>query len=255
MKPPIRIVIPFRPFEPESDLHKSLADFDWIAALRHVIHSARESCQCDVHVLTDIDTDLGDLPALKYATTQRRLMLWTLDVCARYLESRDCDRDTIMLDVDQLIFDDLALVFDRKADLGVLVRVDEKHAAVEGGQPLLNGVQFWRGKAKKRLAQFYRKALDRALALPESRIVWGADSDAVRALVEPIALGVHMRGAVRVQMLEASSVLEAFTDVHQDALNAGTAPRPSRPVLDFRWKRKPAMPHVFDAAFVKGART
>lgn len=249
---PIRIVVPFRPFSPESELHKSLDGFDWIEALRMLVHSASVACKCEVHAITDVDTDLP-VPTLKYATTQRRLMLWTLEVCAAYLESADCDADTIMLDVDQLIFGDLSKVFDRGADMGVLVRASEKHTQTDSGQPLLNGVQFWRGKRRKHIARFYRRALAIAQQLPEERIVWGADTDAVRQLIEPVQLGIVERSGLRVQMVDANAVLESFSTPHQQAIEEGRAPWPTRPVLDFRWKRKPWMPKAYKATMLAGA--
>lgn len=249
---PLRIVVPFRPFPPESDLHKEVADFDWLEALRMVVHSARLSCQCEVVAITDVDTALP-VPALKYDTTQRRLMLWTLEICAAYLESADCDRDTVMLDVDQLIFGDLATVFDRKADFGVLVRPDAKYSTANGGLPLLNGVQYWRGKARKPLAAMFRRALAYAQQLPDARIVWGADTDAVLAQIEPIELGVHPRGELRVQMVDSIGVLEAFSSQHVDRLHEGLPPWPRVPVLDFRYTRKKYMASAYRATILEGA--
>lgn len=250
---PLRIVLPFRPFEPESELHKSVADFDWLQALRMAVHAAKVSCHCDVVAITDVDTDLP-VPALKYETRERRLMLWTLEVCAAYLESDDCDRDTVMLDVDQLVCANLAEVFDRKgAELGLVIRPGEKHAVENGGQPLLNGVQYWRGKSKKRIAEVFRRALATAKALPEDRITWGADTDALRMQVEPLELGITTRGRLRVQMLDSDAVIETFSSVHQDRIDQGAQPWPGRPVLDFRWTRKPAMPICYRAMFLEGA--
>lgn len=249
---PLRIVFPFRPFPAESELHQSLATFDWIEALRMAVHSAKVSCHCDVVAITDVDTELP-VPALKYATTERRLMLWALEVCAAYLESSDCDRDTIMLDVDQLICGDLARVFERTADLGLLIRPNDKHAVENGGQPLLNGVQYWRGKARKRVAQVFRRAIATAKQLSEDRIAWGADTDALRMQVEPLELGTVTRGPLRVQLLDSDKVIETFSTQHQDRLNEGRQPWPSRPVLDFRWVRKPHLPVCYRALFLDGA--
>ncbi|HEX7770334.1 MAG TPA: hypothetical protein VF422_09955 [Dokdonella sp.] len=215
-------------------------------------HSAAVACHCDVHAITDVDTELP-IPSLQYETTERRLMLWTLEACLRYIESDDFDRDTIMLDVDQLIYGDLSHVFNRKADLSVLVRATAKHMEQDGGQPLLNGVQFWRAKAKKRLIPFYQQALDIARTLPEDRIVWGADTDAVRRLIEPIELGNVARAGLHLEMVDAERVIETFSDRHAEALAEGRSPWPARPVLDFRWMRKPNMPAVYRATFAQGA--
>jgi len=250
----IRLVAPFRPFPPESDLHREMASFDWLQALRMMVHSATLSHHgSPVHALTDVDTDLP-VPALKYHTSHRRLMLWTLEVCLAYLRSEDFDRDTVMLDVDQLIFQDLSPFFgESRADIGVLVRPGEKHVNTESGQPVLNGVQFWRHKSRKRLVEFYRDALWIADRLPEDRLVWGADTDAVRQLISPIAEGVRLRGHFRVHMINSEEVIETFSSGHADRLAAGDAPWPSRPVLDFRFTRKPHMPAVYRATIGAGA--
>lgn len=249
MKGPIRIVAPFRPFPAESELHKGLADFDWTEALRMLVHTAKVYGKTeDVQAITDVDTDLP-VPALKYETKHRRLMLWTLEACLRYIESPDFDRNTVMLDVDQLVFGDFTRYFAKGADIGLLVRTDEKHTASDQGQPLLNGVQFWRAKSKKRLAEFYRRALEIAEQLPEDRIVWGADTDAVRQLIEPIEAGIVARSGLMVNMIEASDVIETFAERHAGAIAQGAVPWTGfgRPILDFRWNRKPNMPAAYNA--------
>lgn len=250
----VRLVAPFRPFPPESALHHEMASFDWLEALRMLIHSASLAHRGrPVHALTDVDTDLP-VPALKYETNHRRLMLWTLEVCLAYLRSDDFDRDTIMLDVDQLIYGDLSGFFgESKADIGLLVRSASKHARTEQGQPLLNGVQFWRYKSRKRLVHFFRDALNIAQRLPEDRVVWGADTDAVRQLIEPIDEGTVRRGPFRVNMIDASDVLETFSSSQADRLAAGNPQWPTRPVLDFRFTRKPFMPLVYRATIGAGA--
>lgn len=255
MKRPIRIVIPFRPFKAESDLHKSLPDFDWIEALRMLMHTAElHHGHCEVRAITDVDTDLP-VKSLRYATTRRRLMLWTLEACLRYLESSDFDRNTVMLDVDQLVYGKLDAIFNRAADFGVLVRPSPKHLTSENGQPFLNGVQFWRAKSQAQLVAFYTRALAIAEGLPDDRIVWGADQDAVRALIEPIEEGIVMRSGLTVHMVNAETVIETFSTGHQIALAEGRRPSPTkdRPILDFRWTRKPFMPMVYRAAFLEGA--
>ena len=252
MKLGIRVVAPFRPFPPESALHKDLADFDWLQALRMMVHSAQLACRCPVHAITDVDTDLP-VPSLQYVSTRRRLMLWTLEACALYLESPDFDRDTVMLDVDQLVYRDLAPFFKKGVDLSVLVRPDDKHLVADGGQPLLNGVQFWRHKAKPRLAAFYRRALEVAEGLSEDRLAWGADTDAVRDLLAPLEVGIVTRQGLTVDMFDASTILETFNSGHAQVLEKGIGPWPRRPVFDFRWTRKLAMPGVYRATIGRGA--
>lgn len=247
----IRIVAPFRPFPPESDLHKGLADFDWIDAIRMMRHSAELACHCPVHVITDVDTDLP-VPTLKYHTTHRRLMLWYIEVAIRYMESPDFDRDTVMVDSDQLIYRNLAPWFTPGVDLGVLIRPTPKHTVM--GQPVLNGVQFLAVKGRDRLLAFYRQMLDLAQTLPEESLVWGADTEALRLMLEPLELGLHDRAGARVHMIDFSSVLEAMSTQQIQWLSEGRMPRPSRSVLDFRFKRKPLMRPVYEATIQHAAQ-
>ena len=93
-------------------------------------------------------------------------MLWTLEVCLAYLSSTDFNRDTVMLDCDQLVFKDLRPFFAPGADLGLLVRPTPKHR--DSWKQLLNGVQFWPLRGKARLIPFYEEALARAARLPEA---------------------------------------------------------------------------------------
>jgi hypothetical protein len=248
----IRVVAPFRPFPPESGHHLSLQDFDWMEALQMMAHSAAISCRCPVHAITDVDTELP-IASLRYETKERRLMLWTLEACIRYLQSNDFDRDTVMLDVDQLIYRDLAPFFHKRVDLGVLIRPQEKHAKT-GAQPMLNGVQFWRRESQTALVKFYKKALDLAKTLPEERIVWGADTDALLMLLQPLDVTAKDRSGVTVRMFDSSLVLESFsTPVHQAMMERGEPPWPEKAVLDFRSQRKRAMPKVYRATYGAGA--
>ena len=246
MTPGLRIVAPFRPCPPESELHRQLAadGFDWLEALRMCTHSARLACGCPVHALTDLETTLP-VETLHVPTTERRLMLWTLDACAAFLASQAFDRDTVMLDVDQLVYGNLARYFTPGVNLGVLVRTTAKHAE---GQPLLNGVQFWHRRNRSPLVRFYREALALARTLPEDRLVWGADTDAVRQLLEPITLGIHERAGLVVEMIDAEQVLETYNNRLEWTVSQGLPVVPIRPVVDFRWFRKPAMAALYRAS-------
>jgi hypothetical protein len=242
----IRIVAPFRPFPPEATHHHQLAAFDWIAAIRMMTASAERACHCPVHVITDHDTALP-VPTLQYATTHRRLMLWYLEIAVRYLESADFDRDTVMLDADQLIYHDLARWFLPTADLGVLVRWPRP-----AGLPLLNGVQWWALRGKDRLAAFYRRVLAVAETLPEEKLRWGADTIALAQLLEPLTPGLHPRAGLSVAMIDSRQVLQAFTRDQIRWLAEGRLPWPTWAVLDFRNRRKTHMQAVYDATL--GAR-
>lgn len=239
----LRIVAPFRPFQPESVWHQHTHAFDWIDAIRMMRDSAIRVCRCPVHVLTDVDTVLP-VETLQYVTTERRLMLWTLEVCLRYLDSDDFDRDTVMLDCDQLVFHDLSRWFTPRVDLGLLVRSEPKYA-VEF--PLLNGVQFWARRGKDKLVAFFQRALDLARTLPEPLLVWGADTEAIQRLIAPIEVGIHRRAGLRVRLIESSDVLETFSSHQIQALHDGALPRPVRAVCDFRALRKRYMRPVYEA--------
>lgn len=240
-----RVVAPFMPLPTEGGTHQLLEreGFDWHAAIAMMVETAKEACHCPVHILTDVDTPLA-VPALRYRTTSRRLMVWSLEVCLRYLQSRAFDRDTVMLDCDQLIFGDLRKWFTPGVDLGVLVRPHGKHIEA-GGEPLLNGVQFWHRAGRDRLIPFYSACLAIAQQLPEHRIEWGGDTDALRALIEPIELGVQERSSLTVQMWPASEVLESWSSMHTAMLEAGEVPFVRHAVLDFRSLRKRYMAAMF----------
>ncbi len=253
----IRLVAPFRPFIPEGDFHKSLTDFDWIAAIRMLQHSAQIACHdCPVHVLTDVDTELP-LPTLRYVTTERRLMLWSLEVCLRYLESDDFDRDTVLVDCDQLIYRDLAPWFAPEAgvDLAVLVRPTPKHhQRADAWRQILNGVQLLAVRGRARLLPFYRQALTVARALPERLLRWGADTEALRVLLDPIEVGVHERAGLRVRMIDYRTVMEALSEQSIQSLKTdGTMSWPTRSVLDFRYTRKRWMAAAYAATVMKAA--
>ena len=240
---PIRLVAPFLPLPLENAHHQDLAAFDWIDAIRMLSHSGEMSCGVPVQVLTDVSARLP-LPCLTYATTHRRLMLWVLEVCLRYLESDDFDRDTVALDCDQLIYRDLAPFFSPTIDLGILIR--PTHARKDTWKKVLNGVQFWSVRGKTRLIGFYREALTRAEGMSENLIRWGADTQAIREILEPVGPGVHLRGGARVQMLDYNRVLAALSAEQIEGLRQGVRPRPLRAVLDFRYRRKVYMRQVYD---------
>jgi hypothetical protein len=238
----VRFVAPYRPFPPEAPHHQELAAFDWIAAIRQMSDSVqRVHPGCPVHVITDVDTDLP-VPTLQYDTRTRRLMLWYLEICACYLLSTDFDRDTIMLDSDQLIYGDLTKWFAPYMDLGICVRRTPKNAP---GLPILNGVQFWPIKGKRVLAEFYLRALEIAQTLSEKDLVWGADTVALDRLLAPLQLGIQQRDGVRVRLIDANDVIEALSQTQIRHLSVGKMQKPTRPVLCFRNTRKPFMADVY----------
>jgi hypothetical protein len=245
MRRDVRFVAPFRPMPAECEHHKALPEFDWIAAIRMMRESVYRAGRATVYVLTDVDTDLP-FPMLRYKTTHRRLMLWYLEVCLAYLASEDFDRDTIMLDSDQLVFGDLSRWFETNMDLGLLVRPPPPRD--KGGYLILNGVQFWAVQAKDRLVDFYRQALAIAVALPEAQIAWGADTIALQQLIAPYAIGSTVpRAGVRVRMIFADSVLERCSRAQIHNIRDGQVPVVNRDVVDFRNRRKEFMADFYKA--------
>lgn len=240
----IRIVLPYRPFPPESDWHRESQAFDWIAAIRMLMHSVDVACRCPIHVITDVDTALP-VPSLQYVTLERRLMLWYLEIAAAYLASEDFDRDTVMLDSDQLIYQDLAPQFQDGIDLTILIRTGIPRDGTKN-LPILNGVQFWAQAGRDRLVGFYRRALAIAAAQPEDRIVWGADTDALCDLLEPLTVGVHERAGLRVRMIESSDLLETMSSMRRRMMDDGRWLGSARAVLDFRGRRKSFMRDVYE---------
>jgi hypothetical protein len=244
----IRLVAPFFPLPAQNEHHQALADFDWIDAIRMLSHSAEISCGVPVQVITDTSTDLS-LPALRYETTHRRLMLWVLEACVKYLESDDFDRDTVCLDCDQLIFGDLSRFFAPQMDLGLLVRSRMVHRYT--WKKVINGVQFWAVKAKKRLAAFYREALARAERMSSELQAWGADTQALRELIEPVSIGLVERMGVRVHLISDTRVSFPLTETQIEGLQAGIAPQSRHAVMDFRYRRKLHMRRVYELSVLK----
>jgi hypothetical protein len=231
----IRLVAPFKPCPLETHTHQTLgADF-WMGALSLLNESAQISNNVSVFALTDQTSHLP-IPTLRYDTTETRLMLWLLEVCVAYLRSDNFDRDTVMLDVDQLIVKDLRPYF-TEADLAVCLRKPPRRP---NGMRILNGVQFWRHRGKAQLIAFYEFVLETARTMSEGSIRWGADGFALRDCLEPLENNYHVRHGCRVAFLPATNIIEEWTSQHQrEALNGRfLCGGPRRPVLDFRNRRK-----------------
>jgi hypothetical protein len=239
----MRVVTPFRPFAPESQEHIALGPFDWTGAIGMLRDTVRRSCRCDTVVITDVDTDLEGA-AFHYVTERRRLMLWILEVCLRYLESDDFDCDTAMVSPDILVLRDLQPFF--CADLGVIVRSATKFVAAD--RPLLNSVQWWRVEAKPRLVAFYRQALALADDLPEDVIRWGADTVPLVSLLTPIEPGRYDRAGLSVAAFEQREAMATFSTTMLRKLREGRPYDEAPPLLDFKYLRKHAMREFFDLA-------
>lgn len=243
-------VMPFKPFPPVVKHHRELADFDWMAAIGMLATSLQRVSHCPVRVLTDEATDLRfPIQVCRYATTEQQLMLWNLEVCACFLESPSFSQDTVMLDADQLVYRDLSTWFAYGHDLGILVR---QPPPSKRGFPIINGVQFWAHRAKVGLAAFYRRALAVARDLPEKVINWGADTEAIRMLLEPIKrAGVVNRCGLQVDLIESRRISLALSEAQIAAFQRGASPRIKAPVLDFRRFRKIYMQRAFELTVQK----
>lgn len=231
----VRVVTPFRPFQPESGAHQKLGAFDWIAALQMLRASVRAACDCETVALTDVDTALPG-PTYAYVTHERRLMLWLIEVACCYLQSADFNEDTILISPDALVRTDLRGWF--RADLGVMVRTGQKYV----DKPLLNGVQCWRVAAQDRLVAFYTEALVRARMCGPASLKWGADTEPLVDLLSPIVAGPSDRAGLSVYGFEA---MHAFRSVPMGRPRRLLVPQV--PVLDFKSVRKRAMRQYFDA--------
>lgn len=244
----MKIVSPYRPFPPESAAHLALGPFDWPGALQMLEASARRFCGCHVVAITDIATTLP-IPAHKYPTWQPRLMLWMLEVSLRYLESPDFDQDTVMVCPDILVLGDLRPYF--RADLGVIVRLGDKHQA--SGRTLLNSVQWWRVEAKTQLVAFYREALRIGEGLSDDVIRWGADTVPLVKLLSPIEEGLTERAGLSVSGVDHVEVMTAFSSALMRKMRFGHPFIPETPLLDFKYLRKNSMREFFDAAMATTA--
>ncbi len=230
----------------ESVHHQALTDFDWMGAIRMLSDSVARACGVTVQVLTDVDTELP-FPCLQYVTHHRRLMLWSLEMAACYLASEAFDRDTVMLDADQLVYRDLSRWFLPSVDLGVLVRPLPPRDP--DGFPLLNGVQFWAVRGKDRLAACYREALALAESMTEPEIAWGADTLALQRLLAPLdPIGAIVeRAGLTVHFIPADEVSERPTIAQIRQLTTTGTVTHARAVVDFRNMRKRYMPTFYAA--------
>ncbi len=243
----MKIVSPFRPFVPESSAHQRLGPFDWVGALRMLAASVQSSNGCETFALTDVDTDLP-VPAYRYPTTARRLMVWILEVSLRYLESPDFDQDTVMLSPDILAIGPIGDHF--QADLGLVVRPGPKYVH----KRLLNGVQWWAMAGQARLVAFYTEAVRYAATLPEGLLRWGADTVPLVDLLAPLEVGTHRRAGLTVQGIERSRVFGSPSRLDLHRLGHGLPPLRTAltpPLVDFKGLRKQSMGAYFAATYGK----
>jgi hypothetical protein len=241
----MKVVTPFRGFPAESAAHKKLGPFDWPAAISMLRTSVRRSCHCETYVITDIDETTITTPAYRYATVERRLMLWLLEICLAYLSSSDFDDDTAMISPDALVYRDLRPFF--RADIGVVVRIADKFV---GGRQILNAVQFWNLEGKDRLIRFYRDALAIGRTLPDSSVRWGADTIPLLQLLAPIAAGTNRRNGLTYYGWSRDQVFRGVTAFEASQIKYGRPlDLPTVPVIDFKYLTKRLMAQYFSATY------
>lgn len=245
----MKVVTPFRPFEPESPAHRKLGSFDWLAAVRMLRASVERSCGCRTFILTDAAyqppsayAEWGERDVYNLPTTASRLMPWIVEASLRYLESDAFDEDTVFISPDTLVLKDLRFGF--AADLGVIVRTREKFAA---SKPILNSVQWWAHAAKPRLVAFYREALALAEGLEEGDLRWGGDTVPLVRLLEPVTAGLSERSGLSVYGWVRASTLATVSSADIYRMDEGRAPMPTLcPLVDFKYLRKHYMQKYFD---------
>lgn len=245
----MRIVSPYQAFpveaHPESDV---IASFDWVAALRMLDRSAQARAKTGIIVLTDHATDVGDLPAFRYATTATRLQQWLIEIRLAYLRSDAFDQDTVLVSPDTLIMGPLDKVFLPEADLAILMRPGPKHKGQ--WKQILNSVQWWRYTAKDLLIAFYEEAWRIGQTLDEDLQVWGGDTEALRLVLAPIRPGLVVRAGMRVQMMPETEAFRSVSGRDVRLLAAGQQVEPPGvPLYDFKYLRKQYMKPICDQLF------
>lgn len=246
---PMRVVSAYRQMVPESGHHRRLGAFDWPAALAMMAASVTRSCDCETIALSDTTTDVGALPALRYTTAEPRLMLWILEVSLAYVSSNDFDRDTVFVSPDTIVRGDLRPYF--RGDVTILVRSAPKYLK----KPILNAAQWWPVASRARLIHFYTEVLRVARELPDNIIQWGADSESIRRVIEPIQLGIHDRVGVRVHQCEARTVMYSIQPDMVERLETGRASvATALPIIDFKGQRKLWMTRYVEATAPMRAR-
>lgn len=242
----MKVVSPFRPFQAESTVHQELGAFDWVEALRLMRASVQHSCDCEAYALTDVDTDLP-VPMIQVETTERRLMLWIVEVTLRYLESPFFDQDTVLISPDVLVFKQLSACF-TGGDLSIIVRLEPKFQA----WPFMSVAQWLPVRSRAVLVALYQEVLAIARSLPEDVVVWGADSEPLRQLLEPAESGLVDRTVAgrpfRVHMLPSTHYLRALSSKAMQRIDAGAPAKwPSAALIDCRAHRKRYMARYFAA--------
>ena len=246
----MKVVAPYQCFPVEAHPESlAITTFDWCDALHMLDVSVRATYQgrVRVHALTDHET-LVPVSAYRYQTQSTRLQVWLNEIRLAYLRSEDFDEDTILVSPDTLIVGDISQPFTTPMDLAMLVRPVKRFAGE--WKSILNSIQWWRHASKKKLIAFYEQVIAIGQTLPEELQIWGGDTEPLRQLVEPMDLGIVRRAGLAVNMLRASDLFRSISSAEMANLVAGgRIDRPSLPILDFKYIRKPFMRPAFEQLF------
>lgn len=239
----MKIVSPYRPIEPYMPFHIELAKsgFDWLKALAMLRHSAASRASVETFAITD---SVLPVPHYRYETNEPSLMVWIVEVSSAYIESTAFDQDTVMISPDALVLDRLDVF--GGFDVGVIARQDK----FANSHPLLNGLQFWPIASKEKLIVFYREALRIARNLSDAYKRWGADTQPLVQLLQPIVQGLHNRNGLVVKMFMHGRLMRTIGVLEKRALKAGfSVPSNRCTVLDFKARNKRYMEPYFKKVF------
>lgn len=239
----MKIVSAYRPLEraytPAEVTEERIGNFDWIEALQMLAKSA-ERYDYSVTAITDRRLPF---PHHAYPTKAKDLMVWILEVSLWYLSSSEFNEDTVFVSPDSLISRPLPPM--EGFDLGVVVRFGEKYAE----RPILNSVQFWPVKSKKRLVRFYLDCLQIAES-SNSPGKWGMDTIPIEQQLAPFEPGIQRRAGLKVMMLPHDFLLHSINRSDIACLEAGEKPREREQcVIDFKAARKQYMKSYFEATY------
>jgi len=233
--------IPINESVSPGDFHKelALAGFDWLDALQMLRSSAQRRAGVETFAITNAELPF---PHYRYATAEKKLMLWVLEVSLMYLASDDFDQNTVFIAPDSLVLKPL----DVFGDFDIAVTWRGPKFPWDGEFPasaLMNGLQWWAVAGKKRLVALYEQALDIARALPEAEQDWGADTIPLVRLLGPFEPGLFDRGGLALRVLPFGSLLTIVEH------RRGKKEPASALVVDFKYRNKMHMREYYGAHF------
>jgi hypothetical protein len=240
----LRLVAPFKSIVPYKEHHIELPEGWWFDAITMLRDTGLHRAHANTYVITDEETELPFLHVLRYATRERCLMTWIVEVSLLYLESEAFDQDTVFISPDSLVRKNIDW-FDGTFDIAVTARpMKEKYQR----RPLKNGLQWWPLASKERLIALYREALSIARSLSDEEQRWGGDTTPFLQLLGPIVPGLHEVGTLRVMVFPHPTLME-ITNVVMRKLREGHCPDAGAAVADFKYRSKANMADYYRRTF------